>query len=175
MLLQPTPAPSFDDPLAMLRACHGRIQAQCATLKKLQTWLPEHGCDSQAQQAAQAVLRYFDTAGQYHHEDEEQDLFPRLRATQHPAVLALTDRLLQEHQGMAAAWQHLRPALVALTETRTTTLDDDTVATFITAYASHIETENGELLPLAAQLLPPADLAAIGASMAQRRGVVFPH
>ena len=29
------PAPGFDNPLEMLEACHGRIQSQCATLKKL--------------------------------------------------------------------------------------------------------------------------------------------
>jgi len=30
--------------------------------------------------AAQGILRYFDTAGQLHHQDEEQDLFPALHA-----------------------------------------------------------------------------------------------
>lgn len=169
----PTPAPSFDDPLAMLRACHGRIQAQCATLRKLQAHLPAHGCDTQAQQAAQAVLRYFDTAGQHHHEDEERDLFPRLRATGNAEAAALLDRLLTEHETMTAAWQGLRPQLLALTEARAATLDAEITEDFIAAYASHIATENSTLLPLAAQLLSPADLAAIGVNMAKRRGVTF--
>lgn len=173
MLLQPTPAPSFDDPLAMLRACHGRIQAQCATLRKLQAHLPTHGCDTQAQQAAQAVLRYFDTAGQHHHEDEEHDLFPRLRATGNAKATALITRLLAEHETMTAAWQRLRPQLLALAEARATTLDAEIMEGFIASYASHIETENGTLLPLADQLLSPADLAAIGANMAKRRGVAL--
>ena len=172
-MLLPTPAPSFDDPLAMLRACHGRIQAQCATLRKLQAHLPAHGCDTQAQQAAQAVLRYFDTAGQHHHEDEERDLFPRLRATGNAEAAALLDRLLAEHETMTAAWQGLRPQLLALTEARAATLDTEITEDFIAAYASHIETENSILLPLAAQLLSPANLASIGANMAKRRGVTF--
>jgi hemerythrin-like domain-containing protein len=136
MLLQPTPAPSFDDPLAMLRACHGRIQAQCATLRKLQAHLPTHGCDTQVQQAAQAVLRYFDTAGQHHHEDEEHDLFPRLRATGNAKATALITRLLAEHETMTAAWQRLRPQLLALAEARTATLDAEIVEGFIAAYTT---------------------------------------
>jgi pyridoxamine 5'-phosphate oxidase len=74
---------------------------------------------------------------------------------------------------MTAAWQRLRPQLLALAEARTATLDAEIVEGFIAAYTSHIETENGTLLPLAAQLISPADLTAIGANMAKRRGVAL--
>ena len=69
-------APTFDDPLEMLHACHGRILGQCDTLKKLTAYLPVHGCDQQARQAAQNILRFFDSAGHFHHQDEEENLFP---------------------------------------------------------------------------------------------------
>ena len=62
-------APSFDHPLEMLHACHGKIQQQLDTLQKLASHLPVHGCDQQVQQAAQGILRHFDTAGQFHHQD----------------------------------------------------------------------------------------------------------
>ena len=38
------PAPGFDEPLEMLHACHGRIQAQLATLEKLVPHLAREGC-----------------------------------------------------------------------------------------------------------------------------------
>ena len=62
----------------MLAACHGRVEKQCQALERLQTHLPVHGSDLQAQEAASAIMRYFDTAARHHHEDEEQDLFPAL-------------------------------------------------------------------------------------------------
>ncbi|HEX5338277.1 MAG TPA: hemerythrin domain-containing protein, partial [Gallionella sp.] len=71
--LTSTPAaPSFDHPLGMLHACHGKILRQCDTLTKLAAHLSRNGCDEQARQAAQGILRYFDTAGQFHHQDEEE-------------------------------------------------------------------------------------------------------
>lgn len=164
-------APTFDDPLEMLRACHGRIEAQCVTLDRLLTHLATQGNDVQASQAARAILRYFDTAGQYHHQDEEQDLFPQLLATRDQAVASLIDSLLQEHKGMEDAWQSLRPMLIGIAEDQANSLDADIAHHFIDVYARHIAVENGRLLPLAATLLSDTQQRAIGHSMAARRGV----
>lgn len=171
-LLGGAAAPGFDDPLEMLQACHGRIRAQCATLHKLQRHLPQQGGDAQAQQAAQAILRYFDTAGQYHHQDEEQDLFPALLGTANTEAQALVAHLLQEHQGMEAAWQRLRPLLLQVAAGQVAALDE-AAAQFIAVYDRHIELENGQLLPLAARLLNTAQLQHIGRRMAARRGVEY--
>jgi hemerythrin-like domain-containing protein len=164
-------APGFDDPLEMLQACHGRITAQCDTLRRLVSHLQLQGNDEQATQAARAILRYFDTAGQYHHQDEEQDLFPALLATTSPDAAAHIERLLGEHKRMEQAWQALRPLLLAIAEDRADTLDAVVAEHFIACYAQHIEFENGILLPLAQRLLPDADLQRIGHNMAARRGV----
>ncbi len=164
-------APTFDDPLEMLRACHGRIEAQCVTLTRLGEHLSKQGCDEQAVQAARAILRYFDTAGQHHHQDEELDLFPRLIGTHDQTVTALITRLLQEHQQMEAAWSNLRPLLLAIAEDNKAALDMHIAQHFIDVYATHIETENGTLLPLAHTLLNTEQLRAIGRNMAARRGV----
>lgn len=165
--------PSFDNPLEMLLACHGKIQAQCATLHKLLQHLPSYGCDAQAQQAAQAILRYFDTAGQNHHDDEEQDLFPCLLAIPNAEVHELITRLLDEHKVLNAAWQQLRPLLLDIAEGRAAELDTKVVEHFITVYDHHISLENGQLLPQAAKLLDHMQLEALSRSMAARRGVVF--
>ena len=66
-------APDFDQPVAVLKHCHGRIRKQLATLEKLLAHLPAHGADEQARHAATSVLKYFDKAAHLHHEDEEQD------------------------------------------------------------------------------------------------------
>lgn len=168
-LIGGAPAPTFDDPLEMLLACHGRIQAQCATLHKLLAHLPQHGGDTQAQQAARAILRYFDTAGRHHHDDEEKDLFPLLRATSDSTAHALVARLLDEHKEMDAAWQQLRPYLTELADGKSAVLDATAAEHFIDVYDRHIALENSELLPLAKRLLTATQLLTLGKSMAARR------
>ena len=90
------PGPSFDEPLEMLAACHERIEEQLATLERMAAHLQRKGCDAEAKAAAQSVLRYFDTAGALHHQDEDHDLFPLLRvlaaAQGHAAIAASTRR-----------------------------------------------------------------------------------
>lgn len=168
-----TAAPTFDAPLEMLRACHSRILAQCGTLHKLQQHLPAHGCDAQARQAAQAILRYFDTAGQYHHQDEEMDLFPLLLATTSAAAHELILRLLAEHHDMDAAWLRLRVRLRDIAEGHSAVLEESVVANFSTAYENHIALENAQLLPISARLLGRQQLQDLGGKMAARRGVTL--
>lgn len=169
--LFPAAAPSFDDPIALLLGCHGRIAKQCSTLDKLLAHLPDKGCDAQAQQAATNVLRYFDTAGQHHHHDEEDDLFPALRTLHEAEADRLIDQLLGEHVHMDKAWQALRPMLADIAAARSAALDAAAVAHFIALYEKHIATENNQLLPLAARLLNATQLQHIGQNMAARRGV----
>jgi hemerythrin-like domain-containing protein len=166
-------APTFDDPLEMLRACHSKILRQCDTLQKLATHLKTDGCDMQARQAAHAILRYFDSAGKFHHQDEEKDLFPALQAgdeDEQERLDALRQRLLHEHVAMLAAWSELRPVLLQLAEGMNARLDDRLTERFIGSHTAHIAVENSELLPLAARLLTPEQLGQIGRRMAERRG-----
>ena len=165
----PAPAPGLDQPLAMLRACHERIRRQCATLEKLAAHLRSDGPTPAARQAAADVVRYFSTAGRQHHEDEEQDLFPRLRAQ--PGLAVLLAALAGDHQRMETLWKKLEPLLNA----PETIVDLDgfgkLVAEFNALYTAHIETENRDLLPRAEQVLPEDALREITAGMAARRGV----
>lgn len=169
LLIGDAAAPTFDDPLEMLRACHGRIQSQCGTLKKLLAHLPQHGCDTQAQQAARAILRYFDSAGRHHHDDEEKNLFPLLLATSSDEAHTLVARLLGEHQVMDAAWLRLRSDLTGIADDTSARLDAVAVEHFIAVYDRHIALENSQLLPLAEKLLSVTQLETLGKSMAARR------
>lgn len=62
---------TFEDPQAMLEACHDRVQRMCTLLERLTEHAGLHGADTQARQAATDVMRYFDLAGPHHHQDEE--------------------------------------------------------------------------------------------------------
>lgn len=175
-LTSAAPAPSFDHPLEMLHACHGKILQQCGTLQKLASHLTSNGCDQQARQAAQDILRYFDTAGQFHHQDEEEDVFPALRraaGSNQPQLHDLLGRLLSEHIVMLGAWNALRPLLLQVADGADIRLPEAVTAKFIGSYTGHIAVEESELLPLAARMLSPQQTATIGKRMAERRGAKF--
>lgn len=166
-------APALDEPLEILEACHDRIEAQLKTLERLLAHLPQHGADAQARQAAKAILRYFDSAGHNHHEDEERNLFPNLiaRAPEVEANAAHTfiDSLLADHSRMAAALGDVRQQLLPIADGSSTSLTETSVALLTLLYRQHIEKENRELLPLARRLLTPDDIKAMSQAMTLRR------
>ena len=164
-------AADFDHPLEMLSACHDRIDERCELLHRLVAHLDCKGCDDQARQAATGVLRYFDTAGQHHHADEEEDLFPALVATGHPAAAPLVAQLRAEHAQMSRAWEHLRVTLATVAAGAAGALDTGAVEDFTKLYRDHIAHEERALFPLASDLLGEHAIRAMGARMAERRGV----
>lgn len=166
-------APGMETPLEMLEACHDRVRAQLATLGRLVAWLPDHGPDRQAQQAAANVMRYFDLAAVNHHLDEEQDLFPVLRervdAGRRELLGELIDWILADHQQMFSRWAKLRARLECISRGEVCELPAGDVEEFAARYRRHMEREEGELLPLARQLLIEADIASMSATMTDRR------
>jgi len=171
-------APDFDQPIAVLKHCHGRIRKQLATLEKLLDHLPRHGADDQARQAAGAVLRYFDKAAHLHHDDEEQDLIPMLRATaqgEDAAILqALAPTILQDHKDMDALWQDLHEQLTAIAEGMGTALSESQVRRFVASYTAHMEREESTMAPMALRLFSPEQMARLGQAMQLRRGIAAP-
>jgi pyridoxamine 5'-phosphate oxidase len=171
-------APDFDQPVAVLKHCHGRIRKQLATLEKLLAHLPEHGADQQARQAAGAVLKYFEKAAHLHHEDEEQDLIPMLRAVaqgEDAATLqALAPVILQDHKDMDAMWQDLHEQLTAIADGSGTQLSNSTVQRFSQRYLNHMEREESTMAPMAVRLFSPQQMAQLGQAMQRRRGIAPP-
>jgi hemerythrin-like domain-containing protein len=164
-------APGFDRPLDVLEACHGRIARQCDTLDRLLAHLPDHGVDAQAQQAARAVLTYFDSAGVHHHDDEERNLFPLLEQAGATGACELVELLTHEHDELAQLWRHLRLQLTQIAEGRAAALDATLVHRFVALNRSHLEFENTRVLPLARQVLRADDLQRLGRAMAARRAL----
>ncbi|WP_409265450.1 pyridoxamine 5'-phosphate oxidase [Massilia sp. BHUDP2] len=168
-------APDFDQPIAVLKHCHDRIRKQLATLDKLLAHLPESGADEQARQAAAAVLKYFEKAAHLHHDDEEQDLIPMLRAVaqgEDAATLqALAPVILQDHKDMDALWQDLHEQLTAIAEGQSTVLSASAVQRFSQRYSAHMEREEGTMAPMALRLFSPEQMAQLGKAMQARRGI----
>lgn len=167
--------PGFDQPVAVLKHCHNKIRKQLATLDKLPEHLARHGATIEAQQAASAVLQYFNQAAELHHADEEQDLMPMLRALAVGADAALLDALvpqiLADHQRMERLWLALRPPLEAIAAGAAAALAADQVAPFGAAYLAHMTLEETQLAPMALRLFDAERMAQLGAAMQARRGI----
>lgn len=172
------PSASFEVPLEMLGACHGRVQAQCDTLRRLLPHLAANGADPAAQEAAAAVIRYFDTAAVHHHADEETDLFPALleamAGSDAVCLRGMTQALTGEHRELERRWQQVRAGLQAVRAGDASALTAAVVQGFVDLYATHIEREEKELLPMAQRLLCDAELDRIGLAMRRRRGLDAP-
>ncbi|MBW3508846.1 MULTISPECIES: pyridoxamine 5'-phosphate oxidase [Janthinobacterium] len=167
--------PGFDQPIAVLKHCHDKIRKQLTTLQNLLGHLAQHGNTTDAQQAAKAVLQYFNKAAHLHHDDEEQDLMPMLQATatgDDAALLAtLVPEILADHQRMDQAWLTLRPELDAIAAGTGTQLSAEGVAAYVAAYQAHMTKEEGHLAPMAKRLFSAQQMERLGTAMQRRRGI----
>jgi hypothetical protein len=170
------PAVGFEVPLEMLAACHGRVQHQCETLLRLVTHLQTHGADRPAQEAASAVMRYFDTAARHHHEDEEQDLFPALlesmAGSDAVCLRELTASLCSDHRLLEQRWAALRQQLLQVAEGAASTLADADIPGFVQVVRAAHRPRGSRVAAHGGPLLSDVELDRIGLAMRSRRGVV---
>jgi hemerythrin-like domain-containing protein len=174
----PGPAADFDHPIDILDGCHERIRRQCVVIQRIAEHVAEHGAGEDARQAARGVVRYFDTAGAYHHQDEEEDLFPALVHAVPNAELAATrvliDRLQADHVRLEASWREMRGILMRLIDAGEVALDMAAARAFSASYDRHIGLEEADMLPLARRVLDTRTIARLGERMAARRGAFRP-
>lgn len=164
-----------DEPLEALQACHGRIEEQLQALERLAQRRAVGAPDDAAGSDARAVLRYFDTSGAQHHRDEDEDLFPLLRARAAALgrieVAAAIDELEREHATLEAQWRRLREALGAVAALREAArIDAGEAERFAWLYRRHMDREALLVLPFARETLGTGERAKLGARMAARRG-----
>lgn len=164
--LQPI-APSIDDPIALLLACHDKVRRFSTLAVRLRDHLDVHAPDEQAQEAARSVLRYFNVAAPLHHDDEEQDLFPALRSLGLPVLNQAMDQLDAEHAELASLWRSLQDWLED-TAQGVAHAPPQEVEAFARRYAAHAQREEDEVYPHAGQL-NPAQIDHICAAMVARR------
>ncbi|MBA5639035.1 pyridoxamine 5'-phosphate oxidase [Duganella sp. LX20W] len=169
-------APDFNQPIAVLKHCHDRIRKQLQTLQNLLGHLPQHGADTAAQKAAEAILKYFDNAAPLHHGDEEQDLMPMLQATARGAdaalLAAVVPGILADHARMDAEWTILKSQLDKIANGSSTALSVEDVNRFSEAYAAHMLTEETQIAPMAKRLFTDEQMELLGQAMQRRRGIV---
>ena len=159
--LFPDPAPDFSDPLGMIRACHQRMLQHCALLEKLAEHLKHSGADDDARAAAQKARRYFSTSAVFHHQDEEQDLFPRLGRSS-IRMAEVVHRLRQDHQKLDSAWDAIGPMLANVQHIGDHARFAALVAEFCQGYREHIRIEEQDFLDRAQHMLSSDDLNKIG-------------
>ncbi|MCC7597372.1 pyridoxamine 5'-phosphate oxidase [Janthinobacterium sp. FW305-129] len=167
--------PGFDQPIAVLKHCHDKIRKQLSTLQNLLAHLVQHGNTADAQQAAKAVLQYFNKAAHLHHDDEEQDLMPMLQATatgdDAALLVTLVPEILADHQRMDQAWLTLRPELDAIAAGTGVQLSAHGVRDYVAAYQAHMSKEEGQLAPMAKRLFSAQQMEQLGTAMQRRRGI----
>ncbi len=173
--LHPSPSAGFDQPFEMLSACHERVSRMLALLQRLQAHLGAGLADEPARQAARDVMRYFDQAAPHHHQDEERHVFPVLLGSSDEHLMALANRLTDDHRKMAVTWAALRPGLEALAQGQWAAARAEAHfavwQAFMALYAGHARLEDEQAYPAARAQLGPVDQAAMGEEMAKRRGV----
>lgn len=177
VLIGGRPDSSFADPLGLLTDCHRRIERFLGVLVRVAE-RAGNPLEVEERSALEAALGYFREAAPKHTADEEESLFPRLRARQDGAMgelLARVEALEQEHVRAGKAHQEVDRLGQAWLEAGSLSPDEAArlralLAELEQLYRGHIAVEDGELFPAAAKLLAAEERRAIGREMAARRG-----
>lgn len=175
--LAASPAAGYEAPFEMLQACHERVERMLRLLVRLREHVRARGVDEQARQAARDVIRYFDLAAPQHHLDEERHVFPPLLAAGDPGVIALVQRLQEDHVRMETSWAEVRAVLEALAQGELTALappQEALLHAFAGLYGDHVRAEDGIAYPQARHMLDEAALERMAQDMMTRRGVNLP-
>jgi hemerythrin-like domain-containing protein len=168
------PDAGFDDPLAMLKDCHRRIEHFLNILCVVAPRVGTRALSGEETAAIQAALQYFRSGGQRHSADEEQSLFPRMRAADATAQFEEISGL--EHDHREADEMHQRVDALYSAWIANGTLASAQHEELSTAarnlaqlYERHIALEEEVVFPRAAQLLSTDALAAMGEEFRVRR------
>lgn len=167
MALLHTPPPSFEDPLEMLHACHDKVRHFAKLSVRIADHVNLHGADQQAQDAAKAVMRYFDLAAPLHHADEDEDLYPALLALNDAALNEHIQRLTAEHTDLARLWHAVRHWLTDIAAGSAAQPPAE-LPEFAEQYPRHARDEETLVYPHA-RYLSGYQLNLLGQSMTQRR------
>ena len=173
------PDHDFDEPLGLLSDCHRRIEHFLDTLIAVHAKARDEALSANDRSALEGALQYFRTAAPRHTADEEESLFPRLRASDDPnAARALaTIGGLEDDHNQANAHHDAVDTLVqrwlnagTLAPAESAELGER-LSRLRALYQRHIAVEDQELFPAAARALNEDQIGQIGREMAARRGV----
>jgi len=154
--------PESPDPFEQLLRSHRRLEERLEDLRRAAADLdgPNH---VEARAYIDDSVRWLERSVGRHELDEEQSLFPRLRA--HVGLVGLLDKLEREHREHERLHQALRDSAG-----KPAAEVSAVVRELAAAYRVHIDDEERELFPAARPLLDEAARAAMLAEMDARRG-----
>lgn len=172
---------SVPDALQHLVACHERIEEHLQMLERV---IPHLASASEAkrQEAREALgkaLRFLEAMGHLHTRDEEDSLFPHLRAKIGEDPFALGELMLileTQHREKEAVFAKLLshvgsfPAAPEAPTAEQVSRLEGWVDQLTGLYQPHIMIENERLIPLSRECLKESDLEQMRQEMRDRRG-----
>ncbi len=169
------PDAGFDDPIGMLKDCHRRIEQFLHVLCLVVERAPGRPLTDEEAGAVKSALNYFRVGGQRHTADEEQSLFPRMRAEQSTATaLKEIEALESDHREADDLHAAVEKLYASWLEGRA--LTDDELQRLRAAterlkqlYEGHIRIEENLVFPSAAERLDGQTIAEIGREFRARR------
>jgi len=156
----------------MLSRSHGRMLEEMGALQRGASSILQQRALPAELAAIDTALGFFEGSGARHEADEEQSLFPRLR--DRPELWPLLSDLVADHE-------HHQSLLGQLRSLRNrwpvSGPDAGAGASFamaanelVRAYRQHIDREDRDLLPVAAELLTRGERDSLTTEMERRRG-----
>jgi hemerythrin-like domain-containing protein len=173
------PESNFSDPIGLLTDCHRRIERFLAVLVRVAGEAGGGPLTAEQMTAIDTSLQYFRNAAPKHTADEEDTLFPLLRASGQPEAVAALEQIasLEADHDRADRGQaevdELGRAWIArgiLSSDEATRLNR-VLADLTRLYRDHIAIEEGAVFPTASRVLPADDRLKMGREMAARRGL----
>jgi len=168
------PDSGFDDPIGMLVDCHRRIERFLNVLSVVAERAQGRALSQEEAAAVQSALQYFRVGGQRHTADEEESLFPRLRAEGSDQTLSELAALESDHgdaSDLHAVAETVYTDWIAAGELRPEQQSQlqSAVSKLASLYSRHIGIEESIVFPRAAKALGQKDLAEIGQEFRTRR------
>lgn len=169
------PDAGFENPIGMLKDCHRRIEHFLQILHAVIHRAAGREMTEEERAAVQAALSYFRTGGQRHNADEEESLFPRMRAAGiDPAELEKVAALEHDHRDAEQIHSDVDRLYTLWLDSGRLSAEDEAALRSLTQqllalYAQHIEIEEKIVFPCAAAHLPKDDIASMGAEFRARR------
>lgn len=168
------PDSGFDDPIGMLKDCHRRIERFLHILWVVANRAAGRALTDEEAAAVQSALHYFRQGGQRHTADEEESLFPRLRAESAAGHFEELGGLESDHRQANSLHAVVETLYLAWISIGLQSPEDEerllyAIEQLEHLYKGHIQVEEQVVFPHAAQMLDSGTIAAIGQEFRARR------
>ena len=164
----------FDDPVGMLIDCHRRIERFLHVLWIVAERANDRALTDEESAAVQSALQYFHVGGQRHTADEEESLFPRLRAESTAGNFEEIGGLENDHRNANDLHATVDTLYSAWIAAGVLSPEDEQILRSSTEklkhlYQEHIQIEEKIVFPRAVEMLNSRTIAVIGREFRARR------